>query len=65
MKAITFIQLWALLIALKVKKFETRSWQTIYRGPIAIHASKRLITMHVVILKFKRSYLSMAFIQHH
>jgi len=26
---------------------------------------KRLTTRHVVILKFKRSYLSMAFIQHH
>ena len=42
MKAITIRQPWALLIALKAKKFETRSWQTKYRGPIAIHASKTI-----------------------
>lgn len=40
MKAITIKQPWATLIALGEKKFETRSWQTKYRGPIAIHAAK-------------------------
>ncbi len=40
MKAITIKQPWATLIALGEKRFETRSWQTKYRGPIAIHASK-------------------------
>lgn len=40
MKAITIKQPWATLIALGEKKFETRSWQTKYRGPIAIHAGK-------------------------
>lgn len=40
MKAITIKQPWATLIALGVKQFETRSWQTKYRGPIAIHAGK-------------------------
>lgn len=40
MKAITIHQPWATLIALGEKHFETRSWATKYRGPIAIHASK-------------------------
>lgn len=42
MKAITIKQPWATLIALGEKKFETRSWQTKYRGPIAIHAGKAI-----------------------
>jgi len=40
MKAITLWQPWATLIAIGVKPFETRSWSTRYRGPIAIHAGK-------------------------
>lgn len=40
MKAITIKQPWATLIALGLKEFETRSWATKYRGPIAIHAGK-------------------------
>lgn len=40
MKAITIKQPWASLIALGEKQFETRSWQTKHRGPIAIHAGK-------------------------
>lgn len=42
MKAITIKQPWATLIALGEKKFETRSWQTKYRGPLAIHAGKSI-----------------------
>lgn len=42
MKAITIKQPWATLIALGEKKFETRSWQTKYRGIIAIHAGKSI-----------------------
>ncbi len=42
MKAITIKQPWATLIALGEKRFETRSWQTKYRGPIAIHAGKTM-----------------------
>lgn len=42
MKAITIKQPWATLIALREKQFETRSWQTKYRGPIAIHAGKAI-----------------------
>jgi len=39
-KAITIKQPWATLISLGEKKFETRSWQTKYRGALAIHAGK-------------------------
>lgn len=42
MKALTLHQPWASLIALGVKTIETRSWATSYRGPIAIHAAKRI-----------------------
>ncbi|MED1955109.1 ASCH domain-containing protein [Brevibacillus centrosporus] len=42
MKAITLHQPWATLIALGEKRFETRSWATKYRGPIAIHAAKKV-----------------------
>jgi activating signal cointegrator 1 len=42
MKAITIIQPWATLIALGEKKFETRSWATKHRGPLAIHAGKKI-----------------------
>ena len=39
-KAITIRQPWAGLIAVGEKIYETRSWPTKYRGPIAIHAGK-------------------------
>nr|WP_240927579.1 ASCH domain-containing protein [Paenibacillus thiaminolyticus] len=42
MKAITIIQPWATLIALGEKNFETRGWATKYRGPLAIHAGKKV-----------------------
>lgn len=41
MKAITIWQPWASLIAIGAKQYETRSWATSYRGPIAIHAAKK------------------------
>lgn len=41
MKAITIWQPWATLLVSGKKKYETRSWATSYRGPIAIHAAKR------------------------
>jgi len=40
MKAITLMQPWASLVALKAKRYETRSWSVNYRGLLAIHASK-------------------------
>lgn len=41
MKAITIWQPWASLLISGQKIYETRSWATAYRGPIAIHAAKR------------------------
>lgn len=41
MKALTIWQPWASLIACGAKRYETRSWQTKYRGPIAIHAAAK------------------------
>lgn len=40
MKALTLTQPWATLVAIGAKRIETRSWQTAYRGPLAIHAAK-------------------------
>lgn len=40
-KIITLHQPWASLIALGLKKYETRSWGTDYRGKLLIHAAKR------------------------
>lgn len=40
MKTISVMQPWASLISLSMKRYETRSWYTNYRGPLAIHASK-------------------------
>lgn len=39
MKVITLTQPWATLVAIGAKKIETRSWNTTYRGPLAIHAA--------------------------
>jgi activating signal cointegrator 1 len=40
MKAITLHQPWATLVAIRAKQIETRSWNTQYRGKLAIHAGK-------------------------
>jgi hypothetical protein len=40
MKCFTVHQPWATLLALGEKHFETRSWQTHYTGPVAIHAGR-------------------------
>jgi activating signal cointegrator 1 len=42
MKALTLTQPWASLVALGKKRIETRSWETLYRGPLLIHAGKGL-----------------------
>jgi hypothetical protein len=39
-KALSLWQPWATLMAEGIKKVETRSWTTDYRGPLAIHATK-------------------------
>lgn len=42
MKALSLIQPWASLVAAGAKRWETRSWSTKYRGPLAIHASGKV-----------------------
>lgn len=39
-KALSLTQPWATLVVLGEKQWETRSWRTKYRGPLAIHAAK-------------------------
>lgn len=41
MKAISLHQPWAQAVVFDEKSIETRSWSTSYRGPLAIHATKR------------------------
>lgn len=41
MKALTIWQPYASLIGAGIKKMETRSWYTTYRGPILIHSGQR------------------------
>lgn len=40
-KAISLWQPWATLCVLGLKRYETRSWATPYRGELVIHAAKR------------------------
>lgn len=42
MKVLSMIQPWANLFALREAIYETRSWKTNYRGPLAIHTSKKI-----------------------
>lgn len=42
MKILSLWQPWATLMAMGVKRNETRSWATTYRGDVAIHAAKRV-----------------------
>ncbi len=52
MKVLSMIQPWASLFVLREAKYETRSWRTKYRGPLAIHTSKKIdkaVCSHVAI----------------
>ncbi|CAH0345439.1 ASCH domain-containing protein [Bacillus sp. CECT 9360] len=52
MKVLSMIQPWASLFVLGEAKYETRSWKTNYRGPLAIHTSKKMdkaVCNHVAI----------------
>lgn len=42
MKATSLWQPWATAVALGSKRIETRSWPTKHRGPLIIHAAKRM-----------------------
>lgn len=41
MRGLSLWQPWATLVAVGAKRVETRDWGTNYRGPVAIHATKR------------------------
>lgn len=41
MKAISLWNPWGILIPIGAKSWETRSWQTAYRGPLVIHIAQR------------------------
>ena len=45
MKVVSLLEPFASLIKEDVKKIETRSWKTNYRGEIYIHASKRKVSI--------------------
>ncbi len=40
MKCLSLTAPWGIFVADRVKRYETRSWKTSYRGLIAIHSSK-------------------------
>jgi hypothetical protein len=40
MKVLSLTQPWATAVALGLKRWETRSWPTSFRGEVAIHAAK-------------------------
>jgi activating signal cointegrator 1 len=42
MKVLSMIQPWASLFLLGESLFETRTWKTNYRGPLAIHTSQKV-----------------------
>lgn len=50
MKALTLWQPYASAIAVGLKKYETRSWKTSYRGPLVIHASVKPLTKEYQLL---------------
>lgn len=43
-RGLTLTQPWATLVSLRYKRLETRSWDTGYRGLVAIHAAKKFPT---------------------
>lgn len=43
MRGVSLWQPWASAIAREKKQWESRSWYTLYRGPLAIHATARSI----------------------
>jgi hypothetical protein len=56
-KALSLLQPWATLVALGVKKIETRSWTTSYRGPLLIHAGLRKSGREAALLPLIRQHI--------
>jgi hypothetical protein len=42
LEALAFAQPWSTLIMLGVKRLETRGWRPAHRGPLAVHACRKL-----------------------
>ena len=42
MKALTVMQPWAQLLILGATRYDIRCWKTKHRGPLLIHAARRL-----------------------
>ena len=66
MKALSFTQPWATLVLLGAKRYETRSWQTLYHGPLAIHAARTFPQAARTLFRLEpfRSVLAAAGIHH-
>lgn len=56
MKALTLTQPWATLVAIGAKKIETRSWNTGYRGQLAIHAAAGKYVDDYLLMKIEPFY---------
>jgi len=65
MKTLSLLQPWASLVVMGVKKIETRSWKTDYRGPLLIHASLgkkgSLLSAEAPFKKFIKAFKSLPF----
>lgn len=55
MKAITILQPFAWLIVAGIKDVENRTWRTKYRGPLLIHAGKRLHSTPIEMIEAQMS----------
>lgn len=51
--AISLWQPWASAVALKSKEYETRHWATNYRGPLVIHAARRLVRSELELFRLR------------
>ncbi len=64
-KALSLLQPWASLVVMGLKKIETRSWSTPYRGLLLIHASAgkagKLIAENAAIRKHIADYKTLPF----
>lgn len=57
MKALSLWQIYATLIDIDAKRYETRSWSTDYRGPLVIHAAKSLEGIRDFKIEFDQIYM--------
>ncbi len=60
MKALTIDRPWSAAIIHGIKTIENRSYPINYRGPLAIHVSKRLIPLHFPPKKLRKHLLPLA-----